>query len=109
MINFAQNKTRRMKLLRYEMIFNFCKKHPESRKALNRWAEIVENAEWKSHNDLKGDFLSADYVGNNRYVFNISGNKFRLVAVVVFFDGRAIIRFIGTHSEYDKIKDIKSI
>ena len=64
---------------------------------------------WKKHPDLKAAFPSADYVGNDRYVFNISGNKFRLVTIVVFFQGFLHIRFVGTHAEYDKIKDIKNI
>lgn len=58
---------------------------------------------------LKDFGKSADYVGNDRYVFNISGNKFRLITIVVFFQGFLHIRFIGTHAEYDKIKDIKNI
>ena len=74
-----------------------------------RWAEYVEKTEWKNHADLKAAFPSADYVGNDRYVFNISGNKFRLVTIVVFFQGFLHIRFVGTHAEYDKIKDIKNI
>ena len=53
-------------------------------------------------------YASADYVGNNRYVFNIRGNKYRLVAVVVFFMGELNVRFVGTHKEYDKI-DCKTI
>ena len=70
---------------------------------------FVEKTEWKSHAELKQAFPSADYVGNDRYVFNISGNKFRLVTIVVFFQGFLHIRFVGTHAEYDKIKDIKNI
>lgn len=54
-------------------------------------------------------FPSADYVGNERYVFNIKGNRYRFVVMVVFFNGVMDIRFCGTHSEYDKIKDIKNI
>ncbi len=59
--------------------------------------------------DLKADFPSADFVGNNRYVFNIKGNNYRTVVLVVFFAGTVAIRFVGTHGEYDKIKDIKNI
>ena len=62
-----------------------------------------------NHTDLKEAFPSSDYVGNNRYAFNISGNKYRLITVVVFFDGIMQIRFVGTHDEYSKIKDIKAI
>lgn len=67
---------------------------------------ILEN-----HNDLKNDYLSADYVGNNRYVFNIRGNKYRLIVLVVFFAGNVDIRFVGTHADYDSIdeKKIKTI
>lgn len=98
-----------MKLLRYKILKDFCKKHPDAESPLNRWAEYIEGREWKTHTDLKEAFPSADYVGNDRYVFNISGNKYRLITVVVFFNGIIQIRFVGTHAEYDKIKDIKNI
>ena len=77
-----------MKILKFKLLKDFARKHPDSTDALMRWA---------------------DYVGNDRYVFNISGNKFRLVTIVVFFQGFLHIRFVGTHAEYDKIKDIKNI
>jgi mRNA interferase HigB len=54
------------------------------------------------------DFPAADYVGNSRYVFNIRGNNYGVVAVVVFISGILKIRFVGTHFEYDKI-DCKTI
>ena len=73
-----------------------------------KWVEKIEAANWKNHNELKKDFLSADYVGNNRYVFNIRGNNYRLVSVVDFFAGTMVIRFIGTHNDYDRI-DAKNI
>mgnify|MGYP002170382215 CR=1 FL=1 len=88
---------------------NTTRKHPDAADPLMRWAEFVEKTEWKSHAELKQAFPSADYIGNDRYVFNISGNKFRLVTIVVFFQGFLHIRFVGTHAEYDKIKDIKNI
>ncbi len=50
-----------------------------------------------------------DSVGNKRYVFNIKGNNYRVVVLILFVTGRVYIRFIGTHAEYDKIKDIKNI
>ena len=63
----------------------------------------AEKAEWKNLSDIKVDFLSADYVGNQHYVFNIRGNNYRLVVVVKFTIGYLFIRWIGTHKEYDKI------
>jgi mRNA interferase HigB len=75
--------------------------HADAANALQRWVDIVENARWHSHNDIKATFPSADYVGKGRYVFNIKGNNYRMVAVVVFVGGFLTVRFIGTHSEYD--------
>lgn len=96
-----------MKIIDSEKLEEFIKKHADANNAIGKWVEKVENANWKNHNELKNDFLSADYVENNRYVFNIRGNNYRIVAIVVFFAGRLVIRFIGTHKEYDRI-DIKN-
>lgn len=81
----------------------FVEKHTDCRKAIQSWINKVENAEWKSHAELKTDFPSADYVKNGRYVFNIRGNKYRLIVIVIFVAGQLIVRFVGTHAEYDKI------
>ena len=58
--------------------------------------------------NLKQDFPTANYVGNGWYVFNIQGNNYRLIAIVLFIKGYLKIRFLGTHAEYDKI-DCKTI
>ncbi len=84
-------------------LVEFAAKHSDSEAALNKWYEISKKANWNSLNDIKQAFNTVDYVGNDRYVFNIKGNKYRLV-VMIFFDIRTMfIRFVGTHSEYDKI------
>lgn len=80
----------------------------DARVSLERWYHIVLEAQWRNLGEMKADFPSVDYVGNQRYVFNIRGNKYRLVVVVKFVMGYVFIRFIGTHSEYDKI-DCSSI
>jgi len=92
-----------------EVIEIFCKKHADVIDPLAKWIDIIENAQWVDHNDLKADFPSADYIGRRRYVFNIKGNNYRLVAIVVFFAGVIDIRFIGTHAEYNKLKNIEMI
>jgi mRNA interferase HigB len=97
-----------MKIIDSEKLEDFIKKHADANNAIEKWVEKIEAANWKNHNELKKDFLSADYVGNNRYVFNIRGNNYRLVSVVVFFAGTMVIRFIGTHNDYDRI-DAKNI
>ena len=98
-----------MKIIYPEKIVEYADKHIDAKPALERWSAMVKAAKWKHHADLKLDFPSADYVGNNRYVFNIKGNNYRLVVLIVFFAGTVAIRFIGTHKEYDKIKEIKTI
>lgn len=86
-----------------ELLDEFVQKHANAIKPLNKWIDIVKDAEWKNHTELKRMFPSADYVKNGRYVFNIAGNNFRLVAVVIFVGGVMNIRFVGTHDEYNKI------
>lgn len=79
------------------------KKHPNITSALNEWYEKSKKANWNCLADIKKTFNSVDYVGNDRYVFNIKGNNYRLVAIIFFNIRTIFIRFIDTHSEYDKI------
>lgn len=76
----------------------------DSRIALERWYGIAQQAEWHNLSEIKEDFPATDYVGNQHYVFNIKGNKYRLIVVVKFTIGRIFIRFVGTHAEYDTIE-----
>lgn len=75
----------------------------DSRVALERWYDMVSYSEWRTFADMKADFGTVDAVGNQHYVFNIRGNKYRLVVVVKFVMGFVYIRFVGTHKEYDNI------
>ena len=86
-----------------QLIEAYTLKHPTARNPFKRWIEIVEQADWRTIADLKNDFASVDYVGNGRFVFNIKGNGYRLVAVIVFVAGTVFVRWIGAQSEYDKI------
>ena len=84
-------------------LIEFWKKHLDSETPLKLWFKKVEQAKWKNINDLKRDYPSADYVGDNRVVFDIKGNRYRIIAII-FFDGQKVyIRFIGTHAEYSKV------
>jgi mRNA interferase HigB len=84
-------------------LIKFWTKHPATETPLKLWFKKVKQAKWKNINDLKKDFPTADYVGDNRIVFDIKGNRYRIV-VLIFFSGQKIfIRFVGTHAEYDKI------
>ena len=97
-----------MKIANKELLDDFVQTHAQAANPLNRWIEVVKSAQWKNHAELKSTFPSADYVKNGRYVFNIGGNNYRIVAVVIFIGGVMNIRFVGTHREYDKI-DVANI
>jgi mRNA interferase HigB len=97
-----------MNIRRKDIIDKFIKNLADAKNALQKWLDVVEKAKWKSHADIKTNFPTADYVGNERYVFNIRGNNYRMVAVVIFIANSLTIRFIGTHAVYDKI-DSKTI
>ncbi len=63
----------------------------------------MKKGTFKSQHELKKTYSGLDYIGNERYVFNISGNKYRLVAVIFISSQIVFVRFIGTHAEYDRI------
>lgn len=81
----------------------FGKSHADAIEPLNDWYDTVKQADWSDFSSMKQTFNSVDYVGNDRYVFNIKGNRYRLVAMIFFSIRTVFIRFIGTHAEYDKI------
>lgn len=80
----------------------------EAKVPLERWYEIVEEAQWQNFAQMRLDFPSVDYVGNQHYVFNISGKKFRLVVAIKFVMGYIFIRWVGRHNDYNNI-DCKNI
>lgn len=82
----------------------FIQEHHDSSGALEKWYYDTKEADWKNFNELKKTFNNADSVGNDRYVFDIKGNQYRLIALIIFKVRTVFILFIGTHKEYDKIK-----
>ena len=97
-----------MRVIAISTLRNFWEKHPETKLPLSEWYVKTCNAHWKSLSDMRKDFNSVDYVGNQRYVFNIKGNDYRLVVAIKFTPSIVYIRFVGTHAEYDKI-DVSTI
>jgi len=98
-----------MRIIAKRTLKEFRTEHKDSEAALIEWHDIVSKAEWQTPNEVKAVFPSADQVGNNRMVFNICRNKYRLIAVFRYRIQMVFIRFIGTHKQYDKIKNIKEI
>jgi len=86
----------------------FAEKHPDALVALMEWYDSVSDADWSNITDVRSQFNSIGYVGNERFVFNIRGNKYRLIVSILFGIRTIYIKFVGTHAEYDKI-DAKTI
>lgn len=94
-----------MRIVAKKTIVAFYTWHADAKVALEDWYEKVESAEWESFAQLRMSFASADHVGNKRIVFNIRGNEYRLVAIVLFKVKMVYVRFIGTHQDYDKLSE----
>jgi mRNA interferase HigB len=94
-----------MVVISYGTLRSFFELHADAEDALNNWYRLTIMAEWANYHEIKKMFNAVDAVGNDRYVFNIRGNNYRLVAMI-FFDVRTVyIRFIGYHAEYNRLKD----
>jgi len=92
-----------VQIIAIKTLKEFWKKHPDSEQPLRAWYAETKNADWKKPGDITRLYRSASVLENNRIVFNIKGNNYRLV-VAINYDYRVVyIRFIGTHKEYDKI------
>ena len=96
-----------MRVIAKGTLREFWVKHADSEQPLKSCYHESENANWNSPNDIKKYYPSSSILTNNRVVFNIKGNKYRLI-IKINYDYKIIwIRFIGTHSEYDKIDATK--
>ena len=93
-----------MRVISLPMIREFIAKHADADVPLRDWYKRTCNADWTCFADIKKTFNTVDYVGNDRYVFDIKGNNYRIVAIVLFVNKKVYMRFVGTHEEYDKIK-----
>lgn len=80
----------------------------DSKIALEKWYDIAFKSDWHNLDEIRKDFSATDFVGNQHYVFNIRGNKHRLVVVNKFTIKRIFIRFVGTRAQYDRI-DVSTI
>lgn len=94
-----------MRITARAMLRNFWKNpfYSDSKGQLLAWYDVVRKADWASPNQLKADFANASILEDGRAVFNIAGNKYRLVVWVNYAYRRVYIRFIGTHAQYDRI------
>ena len=94
-----------MQILALKALREFWEKYPDAEKPLRAWYKVVSSARWKTTNEVKVAFgANVDFVGDNRVIFDIGGNKYRLIARIVYDPYyRVMIKFVGTHDEYDAI------
>jgi mRNA interferase HigB len=92
-----------MRVISVKTLRDFWQIHPSIEQPLKAWKAEAEKAVWKAPVDIKKRYPSADFLQGNRVVFNIKGTAYRLVVKIHYNTGTVYIRFIGTHSEYNKI------
>ena len=89
-------------------LIEFYETEPRAKESILLWYNKVLKSDWHDFHNIKQEFNSVDSVGNDRYVFNVGGNKYRIVTMIHFNKRTLYIRFVGTHKQYDKI-DCKTI
>ncbi|MFK7901148.1 MAG: type II toxin-antitoxin system HigB family toxin [Cyclobacteriaceae bacterium] len=92
-----------MRIIAKKILREFWEKHSDSEQALKTWYKEVSKAIWNSPSEIKEKYVKASILKNGRVVFNICGNKYRLIVDVNYITKSIFIRFIGTHKEYDKV------
>ena len=97
-----------MRIIVLSTLHSFWGKHPDAETPLRAWYALASRSDWETPNDIKEAYRGASFTANNRVVFNLKGNDYRLVVLVKYECGLIFIRFIGTHRQYAKI-DVATI
>lgn len=92
-----------MRIIAIKTLADFWQSHSDARAGLQAWYAEARHAEWKGPQDILDRYRSADVLPGNRVVFNIGGNRFRLVVKIHYNTGVVYIRFVGAHADYDRI------
>ena len=97
-----------MRIIAISTLRALWEKHPDAQVPLRAWYALASRAQWKSPTDIKKAYGNASFTANNRVVFNIKGNDYRLVVLVRYEKGLMFVKFVGTHAQYDKI-DVSTV
>jgi mRNA interferase HigB len=93
-----------MQVIARRTLKEFWERYPQAERSIRVWFAVVSKAAWLGPADVKRQFGTAvDFIGDNRLIFDLGGNKFRLVVHVSYLYRRVLIKFIGTHAAYDRI------
>lgn len=92
-----------MRVVAVRTLREFWHLHPDAEQPLRAWHDEARAAHWTSPQDIKDRYASVSFVGNNRVVFNVKGNKYRLIVAVAYRFQAVYIKFVGTHAQYDAV------
>ena len=92
-----------MRVIAKKILREFWEKHNDAEDQLKTWFKEASKANWKTPTDIKKEYARASILKQSRVVFNICGNKYRLIVEINYVRQWIFIRFIGTHTDYDKI------
>jgi mRNA interferase HigB len=92
-----------MRIVAITTLQAFWDKHPDAKVPLQAWYALASRAGWRSPSEIKAAYRNASFIANERVVFNIKGNDYRLVVLVRYDKGLLFVKFVGTHAQYDKI------
>ncbi|MCF8154293.1 MAG: type II toxin-antitoxin system HigB family toxin [Rhodoferax sp.] len=92
-----------MRVIAISTLRAFWTKHSDAQTPLMAWYALASRSQWRSPSDIKEAYRNASFTANNRVVFNIKGNDYRLVVLVRYDKGLLFVKFVGTHAQYDKI------
>jgi mRNA interferase HigB len=92
-----------MRIIARKTLRDFWEAHPDAEQALRAWFHDTKSATWTRPNDIRALYANASFITNNRVVFNIRGNHYRLIVALNYDYAVVYVRFIGSHTEYDRI------
>jgi mRNA interferase HigB len=93
-----------MQVIARRTLREFWERHPQAERPIRAWFAVASKARWTSPGDVKRQFgTTVDFVGDNRLIFDLGGNKYRLIVHVSYTYGRVLVNFVGTHADYDRI------
>ena len=98
-----------MRIIAKRTLQNFWENYPNSKQQLLVWYQVFGKNQFENSNAIKTVFGSADFIGNNKVVYNICGNHYRLIVKINYTTQIVYILFVGTHTEYDSLKNIKNL
>jgi mRNA interferase HigB len=92
-----------MRIISRKTLREFWERHPDAEQPLQAWYADAKASKWRYPSDIKSVYRNASFVGNDRIVFNIKGNTYRLVVAIQYQFGIVYIRFVGSHEQYNRI------